>query len=418
MYHCALSHCILSLFLYESVYMFEIFKIVSYAMPIGLFTTFSLFVVIACTMKVKHIEVVVRRLMFFYCISGLLSGILFYMYYYYPDLFRLFDVLYFPSVIFTMVIFHHFFRFAIGTDSSFNLLHYWVPLLTFIGFLIVKFLFPQFWFKDGMQLIFVLMLLWSFTYSLLPVIGMHQYSIKQVLISGTEDIINKYRTFLFISEVFLYPVTIVLFPLVAGPKPGIILSVIQICCIFVALRLNIPLAYAVIRHYTSSTPKQSLFESVRLSTSPISVNRIGNKQQRNNENYLINDEERNKRVYRKYTNKRTLSRDLIELDRKEFERYFRKHKPYLKPDLTINELAAQLQSNRTYVSKFINRVYGMNFNSYLNYCRLHELARLQSLSINKGRSTASLIQEAGFGNYRSYMRAKTNKPNKGGNIIV
>jgi len=390
--------------------MFEVFKIVSYTMPIGLYLTFSLFMVIACTMKVKQIKVVFRRLMFLYCISGLISGIIFFTYYYFPSLFRHLDMLYYLSVIFTMIIFHHFFRFAIGTDASFSLLHYGVPLLSFVCLWAVKFIFPQFWLEEGIQLLFVLMLLWSLVYSLLPVIEMHKYSIQQVLISGTEDIINKYRTFLFISEALLYPVTFVLFPLIAGPKPGVVQAILQMCCIFIALRLNIPLAYAVIRHYTSSIVDLSLFESVQLPVTSASALRSLSlsKQEEKNDSLQKEKPEHGKRIYRKYTNKRNSTKDFIEIDKKEFEHYFRKHKPYLKPDLTIYELATQLKSNRTYVSKFINRVYGMNFNCYLNMCRLQELEKLRSLSANKGKSSVALIGQAGFGNYRSYMRAKMN----------
>lgn len=409
MYECALTHGVLCLLLYKSVYMFDVFRLISLIMPIGLFLTFGLFVVVACAMKVKDIEIILRRLMFFYCLCGLISSLLFLTYYYFPDTFRRYDVLYYLCVIFTMVVFHHFFRFAIGSGNNFNRLHYWIPVFVFIGLLVIKLVFPFFWLKVGFYMIFVFMLLWSIVYSLFPFIEMHKYSIKQVLISGTEEIINKHRTILFISEVCLYPAVFVVFPFIAGPEPGIIQSVLLIICIFIALGMNIPLAYAVIRHYTSSSGKIPLFEANRqVVVSEPSIKPTGGN------GVLLNDGAGySKQIYRKYTRKRSSTAgQLIEIDQKEFESYFRKYKPYLKPDLTLNELAVQLQSNRTYVSKFINRSYGMNFNSYINQCRLRELERLQALPVNRGKSAVALIADAGFGNYRSYLRTKKNKIQK------
>lgn len=65
-------------------------------------------------------------------------------------------------------------------------------------------------------------------------------------------------------------------------------------------------------------------------------------------------------------------------------------------------------SNRTYISAFINREYGVNFNRFINNYRLQEVERLQSEVAHRKQKTSMLeiVIHAGFSNYRSYFRAK------------
>jgi len=46
-------------------------------------------------------------------------------------------------------------------------------------------------------------------------------------------------------------------------------------------------------------------------------------------------------------------------------------------------MARNLFSNRTYISAFINREYGMNFNRFINNYRLKEIERLQSEAVER-----------------------------------
>lgn len=48
----------------------------------------------------------------------------------------------------------------------------------------------------------------------------------------------------------------------------------------------------------------------------------------------------------------------------------------------------------------------MNFSRYVNRCRLQKLEVLMALPSGKGKSIQDLLKLAGFGSYRSYMRAK------------
>ena len=101
-----------------------------------------------------------------------------------------------------------------------------------------------------------------------------------------------------------------------------------------------------------------------------------------------------------------LSNNTTEIDSKRFMQYVHDKKPFLNPRLLVTDVASDLCTNRNYVSKFINNTYGMNFNQFINVCRLKELERLRLLPEHKDNSTMDLIMAAGFNSYRSYVRAK------------
>ena len=92
--------------------------------------------------------------------------------------------------------------------------------------------------------------------------------------------------------------------------------------------------------------------------------------------------------------------------RRKFEKYMNEHRPYLNPELQISDLALAFGTNRTYLSRFINREYGMNFSRYINLLRFQEMERLRN-----DLTCAHLAEEeracmAGFGNFRGYMKMK------------
>ncbi len=89
----------------------------------------------------------------------------------------------------------------------------------------------------------------------------------------------------------------------------------------------------------------------------------------------------------------------------DFKRYIEQRKPYLNPGLTIAELATGLNTNRTYLSAFINQAYGMNFSQFINECRLLELDRIVADPAKSHYSNSEKISLAGFGSYDSYRRA-------------
>lgn len=92
------------------------------------------------------------------------------------------------------------------------------------------------------------------------------------------------------------------------------------------------------------------------------------------------------------------------LTKRNFESYFKKHKPFLDPECRITDLAARMDVNRTYLSNFVNKTYGVNFNRYMNRCRLAELNRLMKVPNAKEKNVRELVLRAGFSNFLHYQR--------------
>ncbi|MCD8167397.1 MAG: hypothetical protein LUE93_15575 [Bacteroides sp.] len=225
---------------------------------------------------------------------------------------------------------------------------------------------------------------------------MYKFQLTLAIESGTVASMDKYSAIPFVCELLLYPIVTILFLLLWGADPGIIVSVALIACLLLALTMNIPLTYSLIRHYTGqSLSEASLFETSMARPFPVMERQYRNEVEM--QGTQLPQESQPKPTKRKETTK---------IDKRAFQDYFRKHKPYLNPNLTIYDLVEPLSSNRTYISEFINRVYGMSFSSYVNYCRFRELERLKALPSNKGKKEATLAAKAGFGKYRNYLYVK------------
>lgn len=394
------------IFLLKHMKVFEIIRAVVFSMPLGIFITFGLFLVVTIQMKVRKMDVILRRILVLYCLSAAIASLLLLFYYYLPDLFAYYDIVYGLSVIFAMILFYHFLCFAIRSHQSFPFFHYVILLLFYIGMFICKLAFPAFWRMEGNTMLFMATFVWSIVYSILPLYKMYNYHLRLVLVSSTTEMINKRVMIPFVAEVILFPVVFVLMPFITEQHPGIILSVLMMSFILSALRMNIPLTYAMIRHYGSSIREKPLFAPfvMEMAVDPVLSNKMKMPEVKSGQS--VHDEVDIKRIYHKYSNKNRFGGQLIEIDKKEFENYFCKYKPYLNADLKINDLVTPLQSNRTYISKFVNHTYKMNFNSYVNRCRLREMERLLRLPGNKGKSPGTFIHQTGFGSYRNYLRAK------------
>ncbi len=107
----------------------------------------------------------------------------------------------------------------------------------------------------------------------------------------------------------------------------------------------------------------------------------------------------------KHPKKQTVVVNHLGISRQQFEHIFVKEKLHLNPKLTLAAACERLETNRTYLSNFINRVYGMNFSQYVNFYRLKELERLRALPSNAKASVGKLCVKAGFRNYHHYRGA-------------
>jgi AraC-like DNA-binding protein len=100
------------------------------------------------------------------------------------------------------------------------------------------------------------------------------------------------------------------------------------------------------------------------------------------------------------------------LDRQRFDSYMTDKKPYLNPELCITDMTADLITNRTYLSNFINKEYGMNFRTLVNTYRLRELERLRRAPEYAHLDNMDIIMRAGFSSYRSYLSAEKHEYRK------
>lgn len=100
-----------------------------------------------------------------------------------------------------------------------------------------------------------------------------------------------------------------------------------------------------------------------------------------------------------FLKKNVLTRDF-------FDAFMRDKKPYLNADLKITDLVNMLHVNRTYISSFINREYGVNFSVFINNYRLLEYKVLIEMPEYRKMTKSELAEMAGFNSYRSFQRTK------------
>lgn len=92
----------------------------------------------------------------------------------------------------------------------------------------------------------------------------------------------------------------------------------------------------------------------------------------------------------------------LQLLEKNLLRYFNTNKPWLNPHLNILDVAKQIGTNRSYVSKVINESLGCNFNFFVNNYRIEEAKKLL---IKRPELTIAEVSElSGFGSVNSFIR--------------
>ena len=80
-------------------------------------------------------------------------------------------------------------------------------------------------------------------------------------------------------------------------------------------------------------------------------------------------------------------------------------KPYLNSDLTIGELASNLNTNSKYLSKVINQTEASNFNDYINQRRVKELENRFRQGDHEKYTFLSLALDCGFNSKATFNRA-------------
>ena len=403
--------------------LYEIVKAMILVIPLGIFTTLSVLLFFIVTMKARRLEDYHKKIFFFYLTCATLTSALFISYYYYPDFFRRVDFVYCGSLIFTFVLFHHFHSITMASDKRLNRLHYIIPAIVFCALLTAKLFLSGYLPSGNYYILFCIILIFGAYYIITGLYEMRRYYIRLSATYGSSKAINHTRVVMLVLEKLMYPTVFGLLPFIGGQQPGPVVSILLMCIILLALFSNTPLLYTTIRYFTLYDLSLSMYENMqfRRSTAGPKVVLLSN-----GSNTTLGPTQPGtqptvptefqpeppvKRGYRKNAKIYRATGQMSEIEQSAFERYFKKNKPYLNPYLTLSDLTDPLQTNRTYLSNFINRTYGMNFNRYLNVCRLHEMDRLLSMYGNRHKTPESLCTLAGFGSYRSYLKAKNNLSN-------
>lgn len=81
-----------------------------------------------------------------------------------------------------------------------------------------------------------------------------------------------------------------------------------------------------------------------------------------------------------------------------------KEKPYLNPDLSLQELANSLDISRHQLSAVINQKRQMNFYEFVNTYRVEEVKALMADIANKNEKVINLAYDAGFNSNASFYR--------------
>lgn len=86
-------------------------------------------------------------------------------------------------------------------------------------------------------------------------------------------------------------------------------------------------------------------------------------------------------------------------------RLFEKDEVFKQQELSIADVSAQLNTNRTYVSALLNNEMGMNFSTYVNHHRIEYAKKLLVDPVYQDVLLAEIAEESGFTNEATFYRA-------------
>jgi AraC-like DNA-binding protein len=137
---------------------------------------------------------------------------------------------------------------------------------------------------------------------------------------------------------------------------------------------------------------------------PVFYSELGNE-------LLINPEKEAPSETEKYAKTGLKEEDASNLLRR-LETLMQNEKPYLEPELTLNELANRLQCPSHQLSQVINAKCGKTFYHYINSYRIKEFLELSALPENNKFTLLALAYEAGFNSkttFNKYFKLETGK---------
>lgn len=94
----------------------------------------------------------------------------------------------------------------------------------------------------------------------------------------------------------------------------------------------------------------------------------------------------------------------------QLEAYMKEHRPHLKPSLTLEQLANQMNCSQRSLSTTINRALGVNFFEFVNEYRVNEAKIILTHPDMSGKSITDIMYESGFNSkatFNSYFKKST-----------
>ena len=107
------------------------------------------------------------------------------------------------------------------------------------------------------------------------------------------------------------------------------------------------------------------------------------------------------RAAKKYLNSGLSSGDMLAIQRA-LKKVTEEHKPYLNPELTINDLAALVPCNRHHLSQVLNDSLKNSFYDYINYYRVEEAKQLLLNAAKENHKISSIAYDAGFNSLSTF----------------
>ncbi|HNY01705.1 MAG TPA: tetratricopeptide repeat protein [Bacteroidales bacterium] len=89
----------------------------------------------------------------------------------------------------------------------------------------------------------------------------------------------------------------------------------------------------------------------------------------------------------------------------ELERFMADHKPYLREDLSLSDVAQELKTNTAYLSRLINDTYRENFNTFINRYRVEVAKQLIRDNEHTRLSYEGIAHSVGFRSRSSFYQA-------------
>jgi len=390
-----------------------VIRIIEFFIPVITSITCGLIVLLSYWESMSRIEEKIKRLLIiYYCLVGF-TWMMLLVYWCFPPLFAALHSFFYLSMLLIPVVFYHFICVLTSFDRqrTFSYLHYLLPSLIFLVSIVWSFFIPDelklelvtdtskrisgykaysIFFSSKLLVRFLLNIL----YTGLTLYHLYKYYMAVVQKKKRYHRLTSHWIVLLIGSM----IVLLLASLngISQSHHSLLDSIPTVVTVFMIAIQMVMIVYNIMRR------NYLIFISDPEELIPLQKDSNNRKQDLE---YSLGD-----RPEPKYT---VINKDVPVIDalsRKQFENYMKKNKPYLDPELKITYLASELKINRSNLSAFINGTYGMNFSKYINFCRLQEMERLQS--IHPDKDAIHLTRKAGFGSYRNYLRTKQQESEK------